>query len=153
MLDEIPDDAGIVVIVGHNPSIGELAAALDDGEGDAAGASGPRAGSRPAPSRCSTCPGRSPASHPEDATLTEVAVPGADGRGRSAERLAAPQGSPLDAASSVSLVGSGPRREDRRAPPPATRNGFPLSSTVTTPSRPAELYRTSNTHDTRSDPA
>ena len=29
---EVPDDAGTLVVVGHNPSIGQLAADLDDGE-------------------------------------------------------------------------------------------------------------------------
>lgn len=34
VLQETPEDVGTVVLVGHNPSIGELARALDDGEGD-----------------------------------------------------------------------------------------------------------------------
>jgi phosphohistidine phosphatase len=32
---ETPDDVRTVAVVGHNPSIGELAAALDDGQGSA----------------------------------------------------------------------------------------------------------------------
>ena len=35
VLGELPDEVRTVAVVGHNPSIGELAAALDDGEGDA----------------------------------------------------------------------------------------------------------------------
>ena len=31
---DAPADAGLLVVVGHNPSIGELADALDDGSGD-----------------------------------------------------------------------------------------------------------------------
>ena len=34
---ETPDDVPVLAVVGHNPSIGELAAALDDGRGDPAG--------------------------------------------------------------------------------------------------------------------
>jgi phosphohistidine phosphatase len=34
VIGEAPDDVGTVAVVGHNPSIGELAFALDDGEGD-----------------------------------------------------------------------------------------------------------------------
>jgi phosphohistidine phosphatase len=34
VLHEAPDDAETVVVVGHNPSIGQLAAGLGDGEGD-----------------------------------------------------------------------------------------------------------------------
>ena len=34
VLGELPDEVRTVAVVGHNPSIGELAAALDDGEGD-----------------------------------------------------------------------------------------------------------------------
>ena len=34
VIGEAPDDATTVAVVGHNPSIGELAAALDDGDGD-----------------------------------------------------------------------------------------------------------------------
>jgi phosphohistidine phosphatase len=33
---ETPDDVQILAVVGHNPSIGELAAALDDGQGNPA---------------------------------------------------------------------------------------------------------------------
>jgi len=31
---ETPEDVGTVAVVGHNPSVGEFAAALDDGRGD-----------------------------------------------------------------------------------------------------------------------
>ncbi|WP_448616847.1 SixA phosphatase family protein [Modestobacter sp. URMC 112] len=31
---DVPDEVGTLVVVGHNPSIGELAMALDDGSGD-----------------------------------------------------------------------------------------------------------------------
>lgn len=34
VLAETPADVGTVVLVGHNPSIGELARAVDDGDGD-----------------------------------------------------------------------------------------------------------------------
>jgi phosphohistidine phosphatase len=33
---ETPDDVGVLVVVGHNPSIGRLAAVLDDGQADPA---------------------------------------------------------------------------------------------------------------------
>jgi phosphohistidine phosphatase len=33
---ETPEDVPVLAVVGHNPSIGELAAALDDGQGDPA---------------------------------------------------------------------------------------------------------------------
>ncbi|WP_369137915.1 SixA phosphatase family protein [Modestobacter versicolor] len=36
VVHETPDDVQRLVLVGHNPSIGELAAILDDGAGDAA---------------------------------------------------------------------------------------------------------------------
>jgi phosphohistidine phosphatase len=35
IIHETPPEVGTLVLVGHNPSIGELAAALDDGTGDA----------------------------------------------------------------------------------------------------------------------
>ena len=35
VIGEAPEDVRTVAVVGHNPSIGELAAALDDGDGDA----------------------------------------------------------------------------------------------------------------------
>jgi len=34
LIGEVPDDVGILAVVGHNPSIGELALILDDGAGD-----------------------------------------------------------------------------------------------------------------------
>lgn len=36
VLQEVPDEVTTVAVVGHNPSIGALAAELDDGQGDAA---------------------------------------------------------------------------------------------------------------------
>ena len=33
VIRETPDDAATVALIGHNPSVGELAAALDDGQG------------------------------------------------------------------------------------------------------------------------
>jgi phosphohistidine phosphatase len=36
VVGEVPDDVPVLAVVGHNPSIGELAAALDDGQGDPA---------------------------------------------------------------------------------------------------------------------
>ena len=36
VLQESPDEAGLVAVVGHNPSVGVLASVLDDGEGDPA---------------------------------------------------------------------------------------------------------------------
>jgi phosphohistidine phosphatase len=35
-ITETPDDVSTLVVVGHNPSVGELAFALDDGDGDRA---------------------------------------------------------------------------------------------------------------------
>lgn len=37
LIGEVPDDVGTLAVVGHNPSIGELAFALDDGAGDDSG--------------------------------------------------------------------------------------------------------------------
>jgi phosphohistidine phosphatase len=34
VIAETPDEVGVLVVVGHNPSIGRLAAVLDDGQGD-----------------------------------------------------------------------------------------------------------------------
>ena len=34
LIGEVPDDVGTLAVVGHNPSIGELAFTLDDGSGD-----------------------------------------------------------------------------------------------------------------------
>jgi phosphohistidine phosphatase len=34
LIGEVPDEVGTVAVVGHNPSVGELAFTLDDGEGD-----------------------------------------------------------------------------------------------------------------------
>jgi phosphohistidine phosphatase len=36
VLRETPEDVQTVAVVGHNPSVGELASVLDDGDGDAA---------------------------------------------------------------------------------------------------------------------
>jgi phosphohistidine phosphatase len=44
VIGEAPDDAVTVAVVGHNPSVGELAAVLDDGEGDDAAGRALRAG-------------------------------------------------------------------------------------------------------------
>ncbi|MCW2743371.1 MAG: sixA [Blastococcus sp.] len=44
LIGELPDEARTVAVVGHNPSIGELAAALDDGAGEASARAELRAG-------------------------------------------------------------------------------------------------------------
>jgi phosphohistidine phosphatase len=44
VIGESSDDVATVALVGHNPSIGELAAALDDGDGDDAARRALRAG-------------------------------------------------------------------------------------------------------------
>jgi phosphohistidine phosphatase len=44
VIGEAPDDAGTVAVVGHNPSIGVLAAELDDAQGDPGARSGVHAG-------------------------------------------------------------------------------------------------------------
>jgi phosphohistidine phosphatase len=44
VVGETPDEAGTVAVVGHNPSIGVLAAELDDGQGDPGARSGLQAG-------------------------------------------------------------------------------------------------------------
>ncbi len=75
VLGELPDAVGTVAVVGHNPSIGELAVALDDGEGDAAGRAALRAGF---PTGCVAVFDVSrPFSGlaPGGATVTHVAVP------------------------------------------------------------------------------
>lgn len=43
-IQETPDEVGTLVVVGHNPSLGELAAALDDDRGDPAARQALRSG-------------------------------------------------------------------------------------------------------------
>lgn len=77
-LRESPEDAMTVALVGHNPSIGTLAAALDDGRGRPALR---RALERGFPTGCVavfTLPGPFAALTPGAATLIELTVPGDD---------------------------------------------------------------------------
>ena len=75
VLGELPDEVRTVAVVGHNPSIGELAAALDDGEGDAAARADLQAGFPTGAVAVFAVP--TPLSDLESggATLTDFAVP------------------------------------------------------------------------------
>ena len=75
VLGELPDEVRTVAVVGHNPSIGELAAALDDGEGDASARADLQAGFPTGAVAVFAVP--TPLSDVESggATLTDFAVP------------------------------------------------------------------------------
>ena len=75
VLGELPDEVRTVAVVGHNPSIGKLAAALDDGEGDASARADLQAGFPTGAVAVFAVP--TPLSDVESggATLTDFAVP------------------------------------------------------------------------------
>ena len=76
VIRETPDDVRTVAVVGHNPSIGELAAVLDDGQGSPEAREPSTRGSRPAASPCSCLPASFAELEPGAATLSDFTVPG-----------------------------------------------------------------------------
>lgn len=77
VIAETPDDVRQLVVVGHNPSVSELAALLDDGEGPAAARRQVDAGFPPGGVALFTLESfAGPA--PGAARLDDAAVPGAD---------------------------------------------------------------------------
>ena len=73
---EAPDDALTVAVVGHNPSIRELAAALDDGRGSPEALRALERGFPAAGVAVFVLPGSFAATAPGAATLTDFTVPG-----------------------------------------------------------------------------
>jgi phosphohistidine phosphatase len=73
---EAPDDALTVAVVGHNPSIRELAAALDDGRGSPEARRALDRGFPAAGVAVFVLPGSFAATAPGAATLTDFTVPG-----------------------------------------------------------------------------
>ena len=77
VLREVLDDAATVAVVGHNPSIGVLAAELGDGRGDPALQHGVESGFPTGGVAVFVLAGPFAAIEPRSATLTRFAVPGA----------------------------------------------------------------------------
>jgi phosphohistidine phosphatase len=75
IIRETPDDVRTVALVGHNPSIGELAHDLDDGDGDAAARRGLDAGFPTGTVAVFDLATSFGDLGPGDGTLTEFAVP------------------------------------------------------------------------------
>jgi phosphohistidine phosphatase len=75
VLGELPDDVRTVAVVGHNPSIGTLAGALDDGLGDASARADLRGGFPTGAVAVFVVPGPFADLTAGAATLTEYAVP------------------------------------------------------------------------------
>lgn len=73
---EAPDDARIVAVVGHNPSIGELALALDDGGGSPEARRAVDRGFPTGAVAVFVLPGSFAATEPGAATLSSFEVPG-----------------------------------------------------------------------------
>ena len=73
---ETPDDVATVAVVGHNPSIGELAASLDDGGGSPEARRAVDRGFPAGAVAVFVLPGSFAAIAPGAATLTDFAVPG-----------------------------------------------------------------------------
>ena len=73
---EAPDDAGIVAVVGHNPSIGELSAILGDGGGSPEARRAVDRGFPAGGIAVFVLPGPFAAVEPGCATLTDFVVPG-----------------------------------------------------------------------------
>jgi phosphohistidine phosphatase len=73
---EAPDDALTLAVVGHNPSIRELAAALDDGRGSPEARRALDRGFPAAGVAVFVLPGSFAATAPGAATLTDFTVPG-----------------------------------------------------------------------------
>ena len=73
---EAPDDVGTLAVVGHNPSIGELAAALDDGGGSEEARRAVDRGFPAGGVAVFVLPGSFAVIAPGAATLSDFAVPG-----------------------------------------------------------------------------
>ena len=73
---EIPDDVRSVAVVGHNPSIGELSAVLDGGQGSAEARRAVDRGFPAGGVAVFSLPGSFAALAPGAATLSDFAVPG-----------------------------------------------------------------------------
>ena len=73
---DVPDEVQALAVVGHNPSLGELAAVLDDGQGDPAARERLDAGLPTGAVVVFTLGTPFAAIAPGAATLTDVAVPG-----------------------------------------------------------------------------
>ena len=76
VLRETPDDVGTVAVVGHNPSVGQLAADLDDGEGSPQARHDVAAGFPAGGVAVFSLPGSFAAIEPGAATLDDFRVPG-----------------------------------------------------------------------------
>lgn len=76
VIGEVGDDASTLAVVGHNPSIGELARALDDGQGDPEARRDVEAGFPAGAVAVFELAGDFAAIEPGVGTLRDVAVPG-----------------------------------------------------------------------------
>lgn len=76
VIAETPDDVQTLVVVGHNPSVGELARDLDDGRGSAPARRDVEAGFRAGGVALFTLATPFAAIAPGTATLTDLTVPG-----------------------------------------------------------------------------
>jgi phosphohistidine phosphatase len=76
-IGDVPDEVQTLAVVGHNPSIGELAASLDDGAGRPAALRELRAGFPTGAVAVFTVDTVLAEVEPGDATLVDFAVPGA----------------------------------------------------------------------------
>jgi phosphohistidine phosphatase len=76
VIGEAPDHLATLVVVGHNPSVGEFAAALDDGEGDADAREALASGFPTGGVAVFSLAGPFEDLAPETGTLTDFAVPG-----------------------------------------------------------------------------
>jgi len=75
VIGEAADDVRTLAVVGHNPSVGELAAALDDGDGDDSARRALRAGFPAGAVAVFQVDGSFADLEPGAATLTDFAVP------------------------------------------------------------------------------
>jgi phosphohistidine phosphatase len=75
-IQETPDDVGILAVVGHNPSMGELAVVLDDGQGDPEASRAVDAGFGTGGVAVFSAAESFAAIAPGTATLTDFTVPG-----------------------------------------------------------------------------
>jgi phosphohistidine phosphatase len=72
---ETPEDVGILALVGHNPSVGELVRALDDGQGNPSARDGSGAGFPTGAVAVFILAAPFDAIEPGAGTLTDLAVP------------------------------------------------------------------------------
>ena len=75
IITETPEDVQTLAVVGHNPSVGELARALDDGQGDPDARRALEAGFPTASVAVFTVDQGFSAIAPGDATLTDLFTP------------------------------------------------------------------------------